>query len=273
MKLIPFTKMEGTGNDFIMIDNRQGLLSKVKLADFVARICNRRYGVGADGAIILENDRQTAFVMRYINCNGEEAAMCGNGARCIARFAHRLGVVDKKFSFRTKSGIHEAEIIDEEVKLRFGTAKIIRKDLIIEVGEVKYDGDLIDSGVPHFVAYVTDTDAIDVKKSGRTLRNVCEFGAEGTNVDFIQIAKDLVKIRTYERGIENETLSCGTGAVAATLSLVARHNIPSPVLFQARGGKLKVHFNKDKKQPDLLKVHDIYLEGDARFICDGIYYF
>lgn len=273
MIIIPFTKMEGTGNDFIMVDNRRGLLANVKISHIVKSVCHRRFGVGADGMIVLEKDAKTAFYMRYINSDGQEAAMCGNGARCIAQFAYRLGLVDKKFKFQTRSGAHEAEIIDDVVRLKLEAARIVKVNIEVIAANTKFTGDLIDAGIPHFVVDHPDIDAVNFKQLAREIRNADEFKPLGTNVNFVQVAKDQVKIRTYERGIENETLSCGTGVICATLSVSTRHDFASPIRFQTRGGELKVYFKREGEDPKSYKFLDIYLEGQVKFICDGIYYY
>ena len=266
--------MEGTGNDFILIDNRAGLLrGEIKLTDLVKKICNRKFGVGADGVLLIEKDEKTAFLMRYFNSGGDEAAMCGNGARCMARFAERLGVASRKFTFRTKSGIHEAEITGDDIKLKVETARIVQVEKKVTTPSAEFTGDLIDVGIPHFVIYVDDIDELNVKKLGREIRNVGEFKPNGTNVNFIKIEKKLIKIRTYERGVENETLACGTGSIAAAISASLHYNLLPPAQIQTRGGELKIYFKKSEKQSEKAEFSNIYLEGPARFICDGIYYY
>ncbi|MEO0225786.1 MAG: diaminopimelate epimerase [candidate division WOR-3 bacterium] len=269
MKLIPFTKMEGTGNDFILIDNRKDLFQKgIKVTDFVKKICDRRFGVGADGMILLERDKETAFFMRYFNSGGDEAAMCGNGARCLAKFAERLGLVNKKFTFRTRSGIHQAEIINDNVKLKVESVKVIEIEKRVSLPSGEYKGDFIDVGIPHYVIYVAEIEEVDVKNIGRAIRNSDAFKPNGTNVNFIKVDKGMIRIRTYERGVENETLACGTGAIGAAISASLQFDLTSPVEVHARGGQLMIHFKRLKKN----EFKDIYLEGPARFICDGIYY-
>jgi len=273
MKPIAFTKMEGTGNDFLLIDNRRGLLDQIKLDDLVRKACNRRFGIGADGVILLGSDQATDFFMRYFNSGGDEAAMCGNGARCIVRFAERLGLIKNKCSFRTHSGNHQAEIDGDLVRLKIDRARISELDKHVALVGRGYTGDFIDVGVPHYVVYAQDLEAIDLRKTGAELRHAVEFQPAGTNVNFVSVTPPGLRIRTYERGVENEVLACGTGAIAATLSAAQRDQVVSPASVFARGGRLNIYFKRGEQCGLIRQFSNIVLEGPASFVCDGLYWY
>ncbi len=273
MKPIPYTKMEGTGNDFLLIDNRRGLLDRVKIGDLVGKACNRRFGIGADGVLLLQKDKETDFFMRYFNRGGDEASMCGNGARCMVRFARRLGLINDTCRFRTASGTHRAEIIGDSVRLFIGRACITEAGKEVILAEQTLTGDLVDVGIPHFVIAGHEIDALDFKPLARRIRSAPAFGPDGTNVNFIEILKAQMKIRTYERGVESETLACGTGSIAAAISAASHDLISSPVQVVSKGGILKISFNRSTEPSTKLEYKDITLEGPARFIADGIYYY
>ncbi len=271
MKELHFMKMSGAGNDFIMIDNYDG---KIKITPKeIEKICDRHHALGADGVLIVEEppSDEYDFYMRYYNSDGSEAEMCGNGARCIARFAYIKQHAADKMRFLAKDGEHYAEVKkDGSVKVGMIEPYDIRKN--VTVNSIK--GAFINTGVPHFVTEVKDITKVDVKNIGREIRFHKNFAPKGTNVDFVQAKGTNVNfvqakghgllIRTYERGVEDETLACGTGAVAAAVIMHLTKNIKKPVIVFACGGELKVHF--DAKAD---KISNVFLEGSAKKIAEG----
>ena len=254
---ISFSKYQGAGNDFILIDNRKEIL--VLDADQIAGLCNRHFGIGADGLILLQESNNYDFSMRYFNSDGNEASLCGNGGRCIVSFARHLGIIKKETAFWAVDGKHEAI-----VKSSNGNVDIIdlkMKD--VSKWEMKDSDFIFDTGSPHFVRVINNVDGIDMVAEGRKIRYSYRFKDEGINVNFISLENRQIKIRTYERGVENETLACGTGAVASALAASFQY-IKSPVAIKAKGGKMKVHFTNDKNI-----FTDIRLEGPATFVFNG----
>jgi diaminopimelate epimerase len=253
---IQFYKYQGAGNDFIIIDNRIKVFdgNNEKLIEF---LCHRRFGIGADGLILLENAKGFDFRMIYFNLDGKEASMCGNGGRCIVAFAHKLGVIDTSTRFLASDGSHEAKIDTEGLI-----------DLhMIDVNKVEklLDGYFLNTGVPHLVHFVDDLQIIDVNIEGRQLRYDARFQPEGTNVNFVKIEGDHLTVYTYERGIEAETLACGTGITASALSASAKLNIEEGEFkINAKGGQLSVRFKKDNNQ-----FSNIWLKGPAKLVYEG----
>lgn len=255
---IEFYKYHGAGNDFVLLDNREDKYNHLTKKD-VAILCHRRFGIGSDGMMMLENIDGYDFKMRYFNADGGEASMCGNGGRCIVAFAKLLGILQKNRTvFMAVDGYHEAFINEYNiVKLRMTDIKSIKK------GNGYY---FLNTGSPHYVCYVEDIDNFDVFGEGEKIRYSSEFAPEGTNVNFIQKTKSVLKIRTYERGVEDETLACGTGATASALVHKIHEKISSNYVdLQALGGKLKVFFN----QIDTDTFTNIWLEGPTAFIFKG----
>lgn len=238
MNRIRFEKYQGAGNDFVLIDFREqrGALS----GDTVRRMCDRRFGVGADGLMTLEDDPEGSdFYMRYYNSDGRESTMCGNGGRCIARFADRLGIGGRVKRFRSSDGPHEAESLDDgRIRLR-----------MIDVAEMRPLGDgrswFVFTGSPHYVEFTDDTAAVDVARRGAEIRHRAEFEAGGgTNVDFVQLlGPGRIRVRTFERGVEAETWACGTGVTASALTV---HTVRQPACrrfeVEVLGGRLEVEF-------------------------------
>ncbi len=266
MTTIPFWKMSGAGNDFILIDNRQRIVVNDNLPHFAAQVCRRRLSVGADGLILIETSNQADFKWQFFNSDGSVAEMCGNGARCAARFAHLNGITSEQMTFETIAGVVEARVTDDQVKIKMTDPRdlIVADRLNLDQGVISLSR--VNTGVPHVVLEVEDIDATPVFSLGRQIRQHPHFAPAGTNVNFIApMADDRWAIRTYERGVENETLACGTGVVAAALVLSSRKGLNSPRALITRSNSiLKVYFTKTGHG-----YREIYLEGDARKIYEG----
>ena len=263
--MLRFTKMNGAGNDFVMIDNRAGDLQLS--GGQIAKICDRHRGVGADGILVLERPRNGAdFRMRYYNADGGEVEMCGNGARCFARFASRVAGPLEKLSFETPAGIIKADLQGELVCLQMSEPKDLRLGVKIPLPNQVVDAHFVNSGVPHVVIPVEDLDRADVRGIGSAVRFHELFAPKGTNVNFLSRGGDRqILIRTYERGVENETLACGTGVVASALTFSASEGVPGPIGVLVRGGnELKVGFEKSGAQ-----FRNVTLTGPADFVFEG----
>jgi diaminopimelate epimerase len=262
MKSIPFTKMNGSGNDFIIIDNRSGA-APTDLPAFIRGLCRRKLSVGADGLILIEPDPANDFKWQFFNADGSRAEMCGNGARCAARFAFVKGIAGPKMAFGTDAGTIEAEVIGEDVKIRMTDPF----DLVTDEGLDLADGaqvlSRLNTGVPHVVIETGDLEAAPVVTRGREIRYHERFAPAGTNVNFMALRRPgAIAVRTYERGVEDETLACGTGCVAAALVTAVRHGWGSPIAVTTRsGGVLTIHFERAVNS-----FEAVYLEGDARIV-------
>jgi len=263
MEKIEFFKMSGSGNDFIIVDNRDGIVDEADLLYFIVKVCRRKMSVGADGFILVENAEGADFKWRFFNSDGSVAEMCGNGARCVARFAYLNGIVGPDMSFETGAGIVKAQVAGESVKIKMTDPSDLKTDYTLELKDRSVSVSSINTGVPH-VVIVTDTlDDVEVVKMGREIRLHDMFAPVGTNVNFIcPIKDDTIGIRTYERGVEDETLACGTGSVAGALILARKVKIDGPINVLTRsGGKLKIYYKENNAT-----YQDVYLEGDARVI-------
>lgn len=264
---IPFSKMSGCGNDFILIDNRRGRLDGTRMGPLAERVCSRRVSVGADGLILIEPSRNGAdFRWRFFNADGSPAEMCGNGARCAARFAHAAGIAGSEMTFETDAGVIEARMVGEDVRIRITEPGDLRRSIPLSLEGAPAAIHAINTGVPHAVVPVPDADAVDVVALGREIRYHPAFAPAGANVNFVSrsAAGDLIN-RTYERGVEDETLACGTGSVAAALILSMENGCRSPVRVRTRsGGWLTVHYRFVDG-----RFTDVFLEGDARIVCRG----
>jgi len=242
-----------------MIDGR-AVDSALFNTSLIRMLCDRRFGIGADGLIILDDSRSWDFTMRYFNSDGREGSMCGNGGRCITAFARKLGIIDIEAKFKGMDGLHEASILaDGNIRLKLSDVTGI---------EQLEDGYLLDTGSPHFVSFVTDLDLKNVEKDGGELRHAPRFGKEGVNVNFVEQGKASheIKVRTFERGVEGETWSCGTGVTAAAIS--AYYNAGADkesYVVHTRGGLLEVSFRAAGKK----RFSDIYLTGPASHVYDG----
>lgn len=263
MNPIPFYKMSGSGNDFIIIDNRASIVAVEDLPRFVAKVCRRGMSAGADGLILVETSDQVDFKWRFFNSDGSAAEMCGNGARCAARFAFLTGIAGDRMAFETQAGIISASVRGDQVRIRMSDPREIVQNDAVLVADYPLPISRINTGVPHVVMEVKDLAQANVKAVGREIRFHPQFAPAGTNVNFIARLDDNVwGIRTYERGVEDETLACGTGNVAAALVLSLRYDLPSPITFRTRSGTcLTIHFTRRKDQ-----FEEVYLEGDARVI-------
>ncbi len=262
MKKIPFFKMNGSGNDFIVINNRENVVENtvdMSIEEFVRRVCKRRESIGADGLILIEKDNDYDFRWRFFNSDGSEVEMCGNGSRCAARFAFLNGIASLSMKFSTLAGVIEAEITGvNTVKVKLTNPKDYESKIKLE--GIDMPASFINTGVPHVVYFVDNIDIVNVKELGAKTRYHDYFGDEGTNVNFAEVVdENTIKIRTYERGVEDETLACGTGSTAAAVIAVLEGKCESPVDVVTRSGKiLKVYVYKNKDS-----VEKVYLEGDA----------
>ena len=263
---IPFTKMSGSGNDFIIIDNRKKIAPEKNLKEFVTHICQRRISVGADGVIFIEPSDQAHFRWRYYNSDGGEVEMCGNGSRCIARFAHLNGIAPATMSFETLAGIIRAEVKGGQVKVQLTEPKDLSLHLSIPLQSKEWKACFLNTGVPHVIYFVEDPNTVDVDGLGRETRFHSLFQPAGTNANFVKLEEPhRMVIRTYERGVEGETLACGTGAVAAALVSGALGKASSPVEITTQGGEiLKVYFQWDGK-----RFSNVFLEGKTHLIYSG----
>lgn len=254
---IPFYKYHGTGNDFILIDNFHGEVPELSKAQ-VAALCHRRFGIGADGLMLLEAAPDVDFRMVYYNSDGGESTMCGNGGRCIAAFAKRLGLIENSAKFIATDGLHLATINnDDMVRLQMQEVSSIAHDK---------DGCILNTGSPHYIKWVTDAAATEVFAEGRSIRNEPRFAPGGTNVNFVQrLGDDRLYVRTYERGVEDETLSCGTGVTAAAIAATGDATGSFDIAVATPGGALSVSFVKDAAGT----ARDVVLSGPAVFVFKG----
>lgn len=265
MKPIFFTKMEGTGNNFLVIDNRNGYLTvnvvSQTVNEFVKALANCQLGAGSDGVILLEQSAEYPFEMRYFNRDGSEAVACLNGARCVVSYAFRLGLLRDKGRFASASGPIGYYYRSGDVSIEVPAPVDVKMNFSFTVSRKKYSANFLRVGVPHCVIFVDDQDKVNVKTLGKAIRDHKAFKPEGTNVDFVTVEKESLHVRTYERGVEDETLSCGSGALAAVYIATKLFMVQSPVTCKTRGGEL-IATIKDK----------LYLEGPTRYVYDGVYY-
>jgi diaminopimelate epimerase len=254
---IEFYKYQGTGNDFVMIDNRQGIFPKDNI-ELIAHLCDRRFGIGGDGLILLENDPETDFKMVYYNSDGNQSSMCGNGGRCLVAFAKKLNVIEDNTTFIATDGLHHASVADNGiVSLQ-----------MIDVEDVKITPEYVfmNTGSPHHIQLVEDLEHYNVKENGASIRYGELYGKQGSNINFVKkIDETTFSLRTYERGVEDETLACGTGATAVAIAMNALGETKANSIdLNVEGGKLVVSF--DKKDGHFTNV---FLKGPAEFVFKG----
>ncbi len=263
---IPFVKMSGSGNDFILIDHRKPILSKDRMSAFAQKVCRRRVSVGADGLIFIESSEKADFKWHFFNADGSEAEMCGNGGRCAARFAFLKGIAGPSLTFETLAGILSAEVDGKRVKLQMTRPHGLKLDEPIVVDGRSISVSSINTGVPHAVQFVEDVEAWDVIRLGKAIRNHSHFAPAGTNANFVQLEKgSRLIVRTYERGVEDETLACGTGTVASSLVAAFKGWVTSPVSVKTQGGEvLRVYFEIEGKE-----VKKVFFEGDVQLVYEA----
>lgn len=251
-----FYKYQGTGNDFVILDNRLQIIDK-KDTKRIAELCDRRFGIGADGFILLENDDHTDFKMVYYNADGNESSMCGNGGRCIVAFAKFLGVIENETEFIAIDGLHKAKIENEIVHLQMQD--------VLEI-ETFQDHLFLNTGSPHHVEMVSDLKDFEVKQNGSRIRYGEPYNEVGSNVNFVnQLSSDHFAVRTYERGVEDETLSCGTGVTAVAIAMHKSGKTKSNIItLNTEGGELKVTFDSNDNG-----YHNIWLVGSAEQVFKG----
>lgn len=252
---IVFNKYQGAGNDFIIIDNRKGRFNPSD-SELIKRLCDRRFGIGADGLILISSSSEYNFVMKYFNADGFEGSMCGNGGRCSADFALKNGISCNNMIFNAIDGPHKAVKEKEIVRLQMNDVK--------ETRLIK-NNYFINTGSPHYILFSPDIDSIDVFKEGKKIRLSDDFAPEGTNVNFVQVTESGIYVRTFERGVEDETLACGTGVTASAIATVLSGKYDkNSVNVRTRGGNLNVKFKIEGTE-----VKDIWLSGPATFVYEG----
>ncbi len=248
-----FYKYQGTGNDFIMLDNRNGLIRNQK--ELAIKLCKRKFGIGSDGLILIENSKESDFEMIFYNPDGSQS-FCGNGSRCAVAFANFLGIINTNTSFVAIDGKHKAILnSDKTVSLKMNDVENIER------GSNYY---YLNTGSPHYIAYTDNIEELNLVDEGRKIRYNNRFAKEGTNVNFVKKNKNFVEVRTYERGVENETLSCGTGVTAVALSTFYEGLTKNSCIVKTKGGELSVNFEATNKG-----FQNIWLTGPAKLVFKG----
>jgi len=267
---INFFKMHAAGNDFIIIDNRKKTL-KTDYSLLAKKLCQRKFSIGADGLLILENSKISDFKMLIFNSDGTQAEMCGNGARCIAYYAFINKIAKKEMEFETLAGIIKADVFSENVKIQLTQPKDIKLDFDLKIDEKNLKLSYINTGVPHTIFFVQKIENVDVYNLGKKIRYHKFFAPDGTNVDFVKVLnKNSIFLRTYERGVEAETQSCGTGSVASAVISGLKNLVESPVECKTASGEiLKVYFNLTKNSGSIKSVKDVFLEGKVHISFTG----
>lgn len=250
-----FYKYQGTGNDFIIVDNRNGDYQLT--TSQIVRLCDRKFGIGADGLILFQNDPDCDFYMNFFNPDGSQS-FCGNGSRCVVHFAKELGVIDNHCKFRAIDAVHESSVEDNVFRIHMRDVAGIK-----QLADYAY---YLNTGSPHYVEFVESLDDVSVFEEGRAIRYDEQFAPAGTNVNFVEIVKEgYIRVRTYERGVENETLSCGTGVTACALAYAHRSGVEGKIKVTSLGGDLEVQFVKDKGS----SFSNIWLCGPSQFVFEG----
>ncbi|AWG20024.1 diaminopimelate epimerase [Flavobacterium faecale] len=254
---VEFYKYQGTGNDFVMIDNRNETFPKNDIKT-IAHLCDRRFGIGGDGLILLENDPEANFKMVYYNSDGNQSTMCGNGGRCLVAFAKKMNVIDNTATFNAIDGLHHASISPEGIV----SLQMIDVDQINSTADYSF----LNTGSPHHVQLVNDLKNYNVKDNGAALRYGTLYGQEGSNINFVsKIDNTTFSLRTYERGVEDETLACGTGATAVAIAMNATGQTTATAMtINVEGGKLAVSFDKQGNN-----YTNVFLIGPAEFVFGG----
>jgi diaminopimelate epimerase len=255
---IPFSKYQGTGNDFVMIDQRAKQYLTKTDTGIINRICDRKFGIGADGLILLQNKVGYDFEMIYFNADGSESSMCGNGGRCITAFANQIGMNKENYRYLAIDGSHDAIVKSNEVSLKMSDV------LEIEQGDGYY---LLNTGSPHYIIFTEDVSDLNIVEAGQGIRYSKRFHKEGVNVNFVEIKNEnTIEVATYERGVEDETLSCGTGVTAAAICFnLLKYNNLSHVNIHTKGGNLSVNFDKLNDN----HFQNIWLNGPATLVFEG----
>ncbi len=286
-KKIPFMKFSGAGNDFIVVDNRKRVVDPGKMSAFVASVCTQHISVGADGLIFIEKAPKAHFRWRFYNNDGGEADFCGNGARCVARFAYLKGIAPKKMRFEGAAGVVEAVVDGESVTVSVPDPTDLRLNIRLDIPPQRrrktdltapsqpssivmtLEGHAVNTGVPHFVYFVHDISTAEVIGLGHLIRDHEAFKPAGTNVDFVEVVdRGTIRIRTYERGVEDETLACGSGAIASALVAAVIHKVESPVSVVPLSRRpMTVSFRKDGN-----RFAEVSLTGEARAVYEGEMY-
>lgn len=263
---LSFWKMNGSGNDFILLDNRTGVFPTAGREALITRLCHRQTGIGADGLILVEDDAKLDFRWRFYNADGSMAEMCGNGGRCAARFAFLNGIAGTRMVFGTLAGPIRAFVEGKQVKLQLTPPLDLEAEVRLVLGDTVLAGGFVNTGVPHVAVEVDDLDAFPVLETGRRIRFHERFRPAGTNVNFYQVVDaETIRIRTYERGVEDETLACGTGSVAVALIAAMRGKVRSPTRVVTRSGEvLGVFYRRDGAG-----FTEVFLEGDAKMVYHG----
>jgi diaminopimelate epimerase len=263
---IPFMKMSGSGNDFIFIDHRKPLLKEEEFKDFARKVCRRKVSVGADGLVLVENSKKADVKWRFFNADGSEAEMCGNAGRCLGRFAYLKGITGPSLTFETLAGILSAQVDGKRVKLEMTKPFGLKLDETILIEGKKQTLSSINTGVPHAVIFLEDFKGVDVVRAGRAIRYHPHFAPAGTNTNFVRVENySQLSIRTYERGVEDETLACGTGAVASALVAAFKGLVKSPVSIKTWGGEiLTVYFEIEAGE-----IKRVFFEGDVHIVYEA----
>jgi len=266
MENIEFWKMNGSGNDFVLIDNSDWKVSEKDMSSLVKGICRRRESVGADGVIFVVKSMKYDFAWRFFNADGGEAEMCGNGSRCVARFASLKGIAGNSMTFETLAGPISAEVNGMIVKVLMPVPSGLKMNIDVPLKSGRIKADFINTGVPHTVVHVKDLENHPVFVEGREIRHHSLFSPAGTNANFINVRNpNYIEVRTYERGVEDETLACGTGSIASALTANARGMAASPVTIRTRGGEeLTIYFEKAGDT-----FTRVWLEGGTSIACKG----
>ncbi len=263
---IRFSKMSGTGNDFIVIDHRRPVIEPDQQGAFAQAVCRRNFSVGADGLILIEDSDRADFAWRFFNADGSQAEMCGNGARCAARFAYQNGIAQAKMRFETLAGIIEAEVKDSSVRIGLTPPQDLQLDIKLALADGTHTVHFVNTGVPHVVLF-TDDPEMPVRDWGRQIRFHDRFQPAGTNANFVTVTgKHTLSVRTYERGVEDETKACGTGATAAAIIAALLDRVQPPVIVTTSGGQqLTIDFQRGGADT----IGPLFLEGPALHIYDG----